>query len=271
VFDRLSTGVGAVEMRNRDMDAPEPGGAVAGDLSEALKAVRRVGHQAPPCLESGRRVLERELDRASKQQAHRVQPERELDHDAEVPATAAQSPKELRSRLFARRDDSAVRCDDPRGKQVVERQPERGRQVPDPAAERQSGYAGVAERPTRHCEPVPLAGRVDVFPQSASSARHRTLLRIDRDVPHQAEIHDKAVVAHAVPSDAVATAAHGNRQARLSRIADRRRDVLDVERPGDELRPPVEHPVEGAPCRVVAAVVGRDHRAAVVRPQIGER
>src|SRR4029077_20332525 len=116
--DRLSTGVGAVEMRDRELDAPEARGAVAGDLSEALKAVRRVGHQGPPRLEGGRRVLERELDRASKQQAHRVQPERELDRDAEVPAAAAESPEELRSLLFARCDDRTVRGDDPRGEKV---------------------------------------------------------------------------------------------------------------------------------------------------------
>jgi len=57
--------------------------------------------------------------------------------------------------------------------------------------------------------PVALAGRVDVFPQCASSsARHRAVLRIDRDVPHQAEIHDEAPVPHAMPGHAVPTAAY---------------------------------------------------------------
>jgi hypothetical protein len=102
---------------------------------------------------------------------------------------------------------------------------------------------------------VPLAGRVDVFPQSASTARHRAVLRIDCDVPHQTEIYNETAVAHAVPGHAVPAAAHRDRQASLACVHHRRGDVVDVERPGDELWPPVEHAVEGAARRLIAAVI----------------
>src|SRR5689334_14434280 len=192
------------------MDAAVSRLAVAKDLGEALESVRRVRHQVPPRAEHGRRILEREYDRASIETLDRMDPESELHHDSEVRAAAPQGPEELRPLLLARPYDRTVCADEPCAQQVVERQAEGRRQVPDPAAERQAGDARVAERPTRHRQPVPLAGRVNVLPQSASSTSHRALHWIDRDLPHQAQIHDEAAVAYAVPGDAVTAASHGH-------------------------------------------------------------
>src|SRR5262249_40599761 len=67
------------------------------------------------------------------------------------------------------------------------------------------------------------------------------------------------------------TATHRDRQSHLARVIDRSDDVGGVERLRDQLRTAVEHPVEGRPPRLVAAVGRLDHRAAVPGPQVRER
>src|SRR6266536_4438216 len=142
-----------------------------------------------------------------------MQPERELDDDAEVPPAPAQRPEELGVFVLAGGDDAAVGGDDFRGQQVVERQTVRRAQMADAAAERQAGDARVAESPSGRREPVPLTGRIEILPERAAAAGCRARPGIDDDVAHETQVDGEAPVTDAMSRDAVAAAAYRNREA----------------------------------------------------------
>ena len=137
-------------------------------------------------------------------------------------------------------------------------------QVSDAAAERQAGDARVAERSAGCRQPVPQAGRVEVLPERPATAGGNAGGLVDRDVAHQPKIDGKTPVADAMAGNAVAAAAHRDREVRLDREADRRDDIVDVEWPHHKLRPPVEHAVERRARGFEAVVVGSDDRTAVL-------
>jgi hypothetical protein len=143
--------------------------------------------------------------------------------------------------------------------------------VPDTPAQRQACDAGVAERPARRRQPVPLTGCVEVLPERSSTASCGLRLRIDYDLAHQAQVDDEASVAYAMARDTVASSAHGYRQIRFARETQSRQDVLDIEGPRDQLRAPLDHPVERR-TRDVEAAVGRvDDRPAMTLSQFAQR
>ena len=77
----------------------------------------------------------------------------------------------------------------------------------------------------------------------------------------------RALVADAMARHAVASATHGNWKLRLAGERDRCDDVVDVDRPDDHLRPPVEQAVERRSRGVIAAVIQSDYRPAVDSPE----
>ena len=70
------------------------------------------------------------------------------------------------SLLGVGRDDRAVREDDGRRDEVVDRQPARARQMSDAAAEREAADAGRRDDARGHCAPVLVRRRVDL-PEAA--------------------------------------------------------------------------------------------------------
>jgi len=68
--------------------------------------------------------------------------------------------------------------------------------------------------------------------------------------------------------DAVAASAHGDRELGLACKPDSRNNVGDIERPDDQLRPAVEHPVERRARKFVTAVIPDDHRPAVLLAEV---
>jgi hypothetical protein len=173
--------------------------------------------------------------------------------------------------VLACRKDAAVSGDHCRPQQVVEREPVRRRQVPDAAAQRQSGDSGVAEGSARRREAVPLTGGVEILPERAAAACRRPRLRIDDDLAHQAQVDDEAPVADAMARDAVSTAADRDRKIRFAREPHSSDDVGEIDRPHDQLRMSFDHPVEGRARFVEAAVVRIDDRPAMPFSQLTQR
>ena len=217
-----------------------------------------------------RRVFDLVREHTTEQPPDGMEPEREVDDDAEVATAASERPEQVAVLALARAHDVTGRRHDGRADQIVERQPVETDEMADAAAEGQTGDAGVAEGAARRGEPVAQARRIEILPERAAATGCRPLFRIDRDTAHQPQVDDERTVAHAVPGNAVAAAAYSDRQLVLDGVGDRGHDVVHVERPHDQLGPPVDHPVECDPRGFIAGVVGSDHRPAVALPQIRE-
>jgi hypothetical protein len=143
--------------------------------------------------------------------------------------------------------------------------------VPDAATQRQTSYAGVAERSARRRETVPLSGCVDILPQRPSATGRGPRLRIDDDLTHETQVDDETPVADAMTGDPMAPSPDGHRQIGVACESKRRHDVRDVERPHNQLGAPLDHPVEGAPRDLEAAIVGSDDRPAMTLSQLSCR
>jgi hypothetical protein len=143
--------------------------------------------------------------------AERVEPEHELGHDAEIAATAAERPQQVRVTALTRLNGRAVRRHDGRTDEVVARQPARPHQEADPAGQRQSADPGVDERATRNVEPVRDGRAVDVLPQRSTLRECEPALRVDRHAPHPAQVDDERILRKRLPGDAVASATDRDR------------------------------------------------------------
>src|SRR6185295_17150871 len=194
--------------------------------------------------EGDRRVLVAEVDLTAEQQAHRMQLERELRDDAEVATAAAERPEELGILSLASGNNSPVRGDEVRFKQIVEREPERRAQMAETPAERQAGHAGVAEGPSRRRETVNLTRRIKVVPERTAAAGRRPLLRVDDDLAHEPQVDRDRSVADAVARDTVAPAADRHGQVSFAGEPHGRDDVRGIQRTNDHLEPAVYQPVE---------------------------
>ena len=113
--------------------------------------------------------LDRPERRAADDLRDRVRLERELGHDAEVAAAAAQRPEEVGVLVGARGHRLPVREDDLGAEQVVDREAVRAREVSHPSAERQAADAGRRDDAARNGEPVLVRRRVDLAPGGAAA------------------------------------------------------------------------------------------------------
>ena len=168
------------------------GGHDVGDRRELLGRGLGGRHEAGDGL--GRR---RQDEHASRDRVHRMEPELEARHDAEVAAAAADRPEEVRVALVVDLQDPAVGEDDLGGEQVVDRQALLADEIPDAAAGRQPAETdgAVSPKPTaRPCAAVAFVTSPAVRPVSA----HATFLRVDLQSLHQREVEDDPSVAGAV-------------------------------------------------------------------------
>ena len=189
------------------------------------------------------------------------------DH-AEVAATAAQRPVQVRVLVGARADTAAVGEDDLGGDEVVDGHPVAPALVGDAAAERQAGHAGLGHDPAGSGEPERRGDAIDVGPRGAALHVHGSIGGVDADAAHRREVDDEAVVDEGGACDVVAAAADGERQLVLGGEADGGRDVVGVGAARDRGRALVDHAVPHAAGGVVLDVIGRDDLAGQA---LGER
>ncbi len=199
-----------------------------------------------------------------------MEPEREINDYAEVSAAAAKCPEQRAVLVLRSADDTAVRRHDRRRSEVVEREPVQPDQMPDPPAERQPCHSGIAEGPTRRRKALALTRWVQVLPKGTAAAGRGSRLWIHDNLAHQAQVGDETPVADAMTGDAVAAPSDGDRKIYLGRERDRRDDIVHIQRPSHEGRPPVEHAVEGCARRLVGGVLRCDERPSVLPTEVGE-
>ena len=188
--------------------------------------------------------------------------------DAEVPATAAEAPEELRVLVGSGAHERPVRRDELGADKVVAGEAVLRRQMPDAAAEGEAGHAGRADDAARRDEAGGLRGRVEVEPGGAALGACDPRSGVHLDRPHRGEVDHEAAVEDAVPGRVVAAAAHCNLESLCTREVERGRDVAGAEATHDDAGPAVDERVEAPACRVVPGVVGCDDLAAKRQPQV---
>ena len=162
---------------------------------------------------------------------------------------------------LARHEEPAVGRHDVRREQVVQREAEPPRQIPDAASERETRHAGGRDDPAGRRQAERVGGRVEVAPGRTALSSRRRGGGIDADPSHPGEVDHDAAVARAEARDAVSAPADREVQPVLARRVHRRDDVACVLGSHDHERLPIDHRVVDAPRVLVALVVRRDHVA----------
>ncbi|GAA2198532.1 hypothetical protein GCM10009849_11550 [Sinomonas flava] len=191
-----------------------------------------------------------------------MQRELERGHHAEVAATAAQGPEQVRLGFRAGPDEPAVGEDHVRGEEVVAGEPVLACQVADPAAECEPGDAGGAEDAAGAREPEGVRGVVVVAPRRPGLCPGTLLLRVDPDAAAYGEVEDESVVDRSEAGCAVAAAPDGEVEPCVAREPHRGDHVGSLRDAQDRGGMFVDHPVEHVPGGLVALVIGLDHGAA---------
>ena len=165
----------------------------------------------------------------------------------------------------------AVRRDDLRGQQAVDREAVLADEVAHAASERDP----PDPHRTRVAEPDPQTvsvGRGGELERGQARLRpRRALLGVHVDRAQFREVDHDPAVGHALSDHAVAAALHGELEPGLARERDHAGDVHLVGDPDDHRGVQVEPAVEDGAGPVVLGVVGSDHRPPHVGPELGDR
>ena len=169
--------------------------------------------------------------------------ERERRDDAEVAAAPAQGPEEIRLSLGVGLHDRAVGQDDCRRDEIVDREPQCPRQMSNASAEGEPTDARGADDSDGNAQPVLMRGVEHVLEQRPASDPRQLRRRVDLDRVHLREIDHQPAVDAAQAAAVVAAAAHGDPEAVLDAVAQRRGDVRLVGAVRDRGRTLVDHRV----------------------------
>ena len=195
---------------------------------------------------------------AAHDRAQLLQPVLEPGGDAEVAATAADCPEQIRVRLGVDEQDLAVGGHDLGREQRVDREAVLPGEKADAAAEGDPADADGA----RVAEPGRQsmgAGRIGVLPRRQPGPRPRgATFDVDLDSAHVPEVDHDAAVRDAVPHRTVAAATDCELQAALGGEQDGAGNVGGVGGPDDNGRPPVDVAADHQAGRVVFGAVRRD-------------
>ena len=110
--------------------------------------------------------------------------------------------------------------------------------------------------------PKACVSRSVLGPQDAAFCARATRDRLDADALHQLQIDEHAAVADGVAREAVASATHGDWQARITCEGERRDDVGRAGAAGNRGWTPIDHPVPDLAHCVVTRVGCRENGAA---------
>ncbi len=190
-----------------------------------------------------------------------VQPEGEAGDDAEVAATAAQRPEQIRVLGPVRRPDPSVRGDDLDLFQVVGCPAEAARQVAESAAEGEAGDSGLGHEAEHRRQPVLLGRPVDVPQQAARTCVRETGGRVHGDLAHAGHVEGHPAVGECRAGDVVAAALDAQQQAVVRGEPHDGGHVLGRDRLDDQHGCRGDHGVPDQDGLVPALVPGREQRA----------
>ncbi len=192
----------------------------------------------------------------------RMQLESEARRDAEVAASAADRPEQVRVMLGVDAQELAVGGHDVGREQGVDRQSVLADEIADTAAERDPAEPDRTRVPEAGREVMGRRrGRVLTGGQSGLGPGGPPV-HVDLERLHVAQIEHDAVVDHGVSRAAVAAAADREREPGLAGEVDDMGDIVGVGWPDDDHWPAIDATRDDGPGLVVLGVVRRDHPAA---------
>ncbi len=182
-------------------------------------------------------------------------PEREPGDDAEVAATAAQGPHQLRVVGLGDLDDLTAGQHQLQGDELVAGQAVGAGEPADAAAQGQPGHPGLGHDAGRDDQPVRGGGRVHVTQAAAAAHVDQLVLRVHGDLAQAAQVEGQAAFGHALAGHVVAAAADRGVQAVLAGHVDRGHHVGGAGTAQDQAGTPVDHGVPQLAGRLVLGVV----------------
>src|SRR6266581_6455145 len=190
-----------------------------------------------------------------------VEPEREFGDNAEVTATATQSPVKIGVLGLARTDDVAVRRDHLECHNVVAGKSVLSGQPPHAAAEGEATDSRMGNVPGRRCQPMCLGRPVERTQQRATLNPCALLTRIDADLPHRGQIDHHPVIRNPQADHAMPTATHTDLEPKIASGPNGCRHVGDSAAASDEAWSPVDHGVPYRARGVIARISRGEHFA----------
>jgi hypothetical protein len=163
--------------------------------------------EVPPEAEHLRSLVQRPEDWPAVDSADRIATKEERSHDAEVPATAAHGPEEIRVLRSAGRDQATVREDDVHAEEVVDGQAVLAAEIADPAAQGQAAHARRREEPARHGQAERVGRMVHVAPEAPPVDPHGLALLVHPDTLQPRQVDHEPPVADAETRTVVPTPA----------------------------------------------------------------
>jgi hypothetical protein len=161
--------------------------------------------------------------------------------------------------LLVRAQRRAIRGHHLGGEHVVTRESAAAHQMPQAAAQGETGDARGRDQPSRRGQLVPLGGLVEDTPGDAPSSPGPASPDVDLDGLHRREIDDEAVVAGRVAGDVVGAAADSNAKPGVGGELHRNGHVRGASAPCDHGRSPVDHAVPNPAHDVVLMMPRHDH------------
>ena len=167
----------------------------------------------------------------------------EFGDNAEVTATAADSPEQISILFAAHATYLAIGGYYFGGPDVVERQAVFAVQTTEAAAEREATNAGVRNNSSRGHETVFQGGRVQGDQQRTTLGVSALCLGIDGNGVHLREVNHQAVIADGFARPAMTAATNGNEQLSFTRESYCLTDIGGVQASGNQCRSFVVHAI----------------------------
>src|SRR5258708_18170896 len=228
------------------------------ESEEAVDVIGCLGDEPPIPLYYLRCLVQLPQHGAAIDGMDRVSLEHERGDDAEVSATAAQSPEQIRMMLLVGCHKAAVCQYDVGGDQVVAREAAFAGQVPQPSAQGESAHAGRGNDPAGYRQAKGVGSVIDVAPGAASSDPDGPRFGIDARITDEREIDDQSVIADPQPASIVPAAPDGNEETVLAAKVDRRNDVGHIGAARDQGGALVDHTIVDLACSIVTLITGLD-------------
>src|SRR5208283_3548694 len=199
-----------------------------------------------------------------------MQPVLEGGDNAEVAASSAQGPEEIRILVLAGAYYPPVCGNNSSGQQIIDRQPMLSRKIADPAAERQSGDSCRRDDSARGRKAVLLRCAVELAPGDAALGNGTARRRIHRHRLHEGEIDHHPAFDAGASANVVTSASNGNLKAVLLRKGDGGDYVGVFAGPRDHGSAFVHHAVKQRADIVVIRIAGLKNGSRKPAPEVGK-
>src|SRR6266511_3735376 len=196
---------------------------------------------------------------------YRMQAELEAGHDAEVAASTADRPEQVRFVVGISPADRAVGRDDVGGDKAIDGESAAPHEASDAATGDETAEADRTRVAETQSETVGARRRRELDRGGAGLSPAGAGRRVDVDATAVVQVEDDPAVGATVSHHAVATATDRELDAAVEGVGDDAGDAIVVLHTDDGLRPPRDPAIELRARRLVASVAGQDDLSCLMK------